>query len=364
MREWSGVDVKAVSNVIPVIIPSYEPDERLIKVLHDIMDRGEAPIVLVDDGSGEKYSQYFEIAQKEGVYVLHHDVNKGKGAALKTAFSFCIDKWDNLLGCVTADSDGQHSVSAIFAVRDELVKNSSSLILGVRDFSDEEKVPAKSRYGNNLTRKVFQQLYKMDITDTQTGLRGIPADFMKYLCDRGGNRFEFETQMLIYSQKQKIEIVEIPIETIYDSKTNHSTHFHPVMDSIKIYSVFIGSFVKFVISSLSSSIIDLGLFALLCHIFRNESDAYYIYAATLIARIVSSVYNYTINYVFVFKSGKSKKTTAAKYFMLAVVQLMLSAILTKTLYSSIGSSVEILVKIPVDLTLFLISYLIQKKMIY
>ena len=77
-----------------------------------------------------------------------------------------------------------------------LLKCKQDLILGVRAF-DQENVPAKSQFGNNLTRKVFRTLYKVDISDTQTGLRGIPTDFMKILLDVPGERFEFETRMLI-----------------------------------------------------------------------------------------------------------------------------------------------------------------------
>ena len=133
----------------------------------------------------------------------------------------------------------------------------------MRDFKSDD-VPAKSMFGNKLTRKIFKWLYRLDITDTQTGLRGIPAGFMSALVSIGGDRFEFETQMLIEAQKNNIVIREFPIATIYDSKESHSTHFHPILDSYRIYRIFFETFFKFAISSLSASVLDLFIFQIIC----------------------------------------------------------------------------------------------------
>ena len=168
---------------IPVVIPAYEPDERMTNLLEDLQREGIFPIVIVNDGSSHDYDELFETAEKKfGAVVLRHSKNIGKGAALKTAFSYCLEKFSGIIGCVTADCDGQHSVRDIGMIRSELALLSGTLILGVRDFdSENDLIPAKSRFGNNLTKKVFKKLYKLYISDTQTGLRGIPSSFMKDL---------------------------------------------------------------------------------------------------------------------------------------------------------------------------------------
>ena len=353
--------------MIPIVIPSYEPDERFPAILQEIKQAGLGPVVVVDDGSGDGYNSFFATAEElvlpMGGIVLHHDGNKGKGRALKTAFSYILENMPEATGCVTADSDGQHSVECIKKCMDALSERPGDLILGVRDFSGED-VPLKSRYGNNLTAKVCNYLCGVKVTDTQTGLRGIPRDFMKDLLDVEGERFEFETRMLI-ATKDKYPIYEVPIKTIYDSKENHQTHFNPVKDSIRIYKIFGAIFAKFLFSSLSSCVIDLVLFWVFCKMFVGVFDsAIYVTAATVAARVLSATYNYLINYLFVFRSGKSHTSSFPKYVVLAVAQMSLSAGLVTLLVFLIPGVSELLFKIPVDVILFLLSFYIQRRFVY
>lgn len=353
--------------MIPVVIPSYEPDERFPAILHDLSQAGVGPVVVVDDGSGDDYGSFFteaeQIIKPLGGVVLHHDGNKGKGRALKTAFSYILDNMPEATGCITADSDGQHSVECIMKCMDALKANPESLILGVRDFSGED-VPFKSRAGNNLTVKVFGYLCGVKVSDTQTGLRGISRNFMKELLDVEGERFEFETRMLVVT-KDKYKIVEVPIKTIYDSKENHQTHFNPVKDSIRIYKIFGIIFAKFMFASLSSAVIDLVLFHVFCKLFLLFIDtAFYVAAATVLARVLSALYNYLVNYKFVFGSGKNHASSFPRYVLLAAIQMSLSAALVTLFVVLFPAVPEIGIKIPVDIVLFLASYYIQRRFIY
>lgn len=342
-----------------VIIPSYEPDERL-PILIQHLQKQCPHIVVVNDGSGPKFDGIFRKLEKSGVTVLSHAVNQGKGRALKTAFNYCILQDPDLVGCVTADSDGQHLPKDIVFCGETLARHPDNLVLGCRDF-DDVSVPSKSRYGNKITRTLFRYLCGLKITDTQTGLRGIPVQFMRELLVVPGERFEFETNMLIAS-KDHYPIQEINIKTIYDSKKNHSTHFDPIKDSIRIYRILGKIFLGFIISSLSSSIIDLSLFAILCALLRERSG--YILIATALARIVSASYNYFVNYHIVFSSKEQHKKSTIKYIVLAVIQGTLSAVLVSNIVALVGSNWEVLVKIIVDISLFVISFYIQREFIF
>ena len=162
-----------------------------------------------------------------------------------------------------------------------------------------------------------------------------------------------------------MQIVETPIETIYDSKENHSTHFRPIIDSVRIYYVFGSAFIKFILSSFSSSLVNIGIFQILCILLkRGFQGAQYVALATVLARIVSAVYNYSINYYFVFKSKEKHAKSSLKYFTLAVLQMLCSAVLTTVLIALLGTQIELAVTIPVDLVLFFASYKIQQKFIY
>lgn len=316
--------------------------------------------MLVDDGSGEKYRRFFQQAETEfSCHVLRHQENQGKGKALKTGFDFILREYQGAAGCITADSDGQHTPGCILACAEALLAHPDALILGCRNF-DREDVPARSEFGNKCTRIVMKYLTGISISDTQTGLRGIPSSFMKELLPVKGDRFEYETNMLLETKAYKIPIIEVPIQTIYIEE-NKTSHFNPIKDSIKIYMIF----GKFLFSSLSSSVVDLALFSLFCYLLKGwqSGSVTYIMAATVLARLLSSFYNYLLNYKVVFQSRNSIKTTLLRYALLAAVQMCCSALLVNFLYSLLGGA-EVLVKMPVDIFLFFISFVIQREFVY
>ena len=346
---------------IPVIIPSYEPDERMTELMEHLKCADIGPVVIVDDGSeGETYQAIFRMAQTQfGYTVLHHAVNLGKGRALKTAFNYCLNTWPGMLGCVTIDSDGQHTVKDMCACMEALRKNPEALIMGVRDFG-REGIPARSVFGNRCTSVILKALTGVSVSDTQTGLRAIPAAFMRKLLHEKGERFELETNMLIDTRQENIPIVEVPIETIYLAE-NKSSHFNPLKDSIRIYAVF----GKFLISSFSSSLVDLLLFTMFCHLTRTVSFGImdYIMASTIFARVLSATYNFLINYKVVFKSRKNTSGAVVRYIMLAVCIMLASGFLVGRLHG-LTSLPEVVVKIPVDCLLFLLSFFVQREYVY
>lgn len=350
--------------IVPIVIPSYEPDENLPVFCNRLKYCGLTNIIVIDDGSGEKYEEFFQEVKKiDGCTVLKHAVNQGKGRALKTAFNYILNHFsEKTVGCVTADSDGQHNVEDVLKCVNSLVENPNSLILGCRDFGGEQ-IPWKSRFGNELTKRICNYLCGIKISDTQTGLRGIPTSFMRILLNVPGERFEYETNMLIEA-KGNYDFVEVPIETVYDSKDNHRTHFDPVKDSIRIYMIFGRIFSRYIISSISSFVIDILLFMLFCSLLRNKLPLYYVGISTVLARILSSIYNFIVNYVIVFRSKKEKSKSAVRYFTLAIVIMGLSAAFTTIIVWMLRPSTEAVIKIVVDVVLFFASYKIQQKIIF
>ena len=216
--------------------------------------------------------------------------------------------------------------------------------------------------GNKITEQVFSYVSGIHVTDTQTGLRGIPREFMRELLDVSGERFEFEMQMLLESAG-KYPVMEVPIRTIYDSEDHHQTHFNSWTDSAKIYRILIRRFMKYVLASASSCLIDLLLFAVFCRLFKGKFAAY-IAAATVLARILSGSYNYAVNYKVVFESEEKKRTSGFKYLVLAIVQTILSAAFTTLGSTMLPAVPEVVVKVLVDTVLFFISYRIQHMYIF
>jgi glycosyltransferase involved in cell wall biosynthesis len=352
--------------LVPIVIPSYEPDERLIALLHDLDAKEMGPVIIVNDGSSEEYDPIFRevesIITKRGGKYISYRPNRGKGRALKTAFSYISENMPDALGCVTADSDGQHTPECIDNIIENLKARPDNLILGVRQF-EKKDIPWKSWFGNTLTIKVFSYVAGMKVNDTQSGLRGIPFRFMKELIDCKGERFEYEMQMLLECAG-RYDLTEVPIQTIYESKENHQTHFKPIRDSFRIYKILGKKFLKFIFSSLSSFVVDIILFYLFVLLFKDAYPALYVTIATVSARVISAVYNYLINYKFVFKSKASRSTSLTKYALLAIIQMSLSAGIVSLIVFLIPNCWETLVKAIVDTILFLISYSVQQRFVF
>lgn len=349
--------------MIPVIIPAYEPDEKLIKLLDRIREENISPVIIVNDGSKKEESRRVlqQVASDyKDIVILKHAVNQGKGRALKTAFNYCLNEFDDMEGCITVDSDGQHRCEDMIACMEALKKNPRALIMGCRNF-DEDGIPKRSLFGNKITSLVMKFLVGISVSDTQTGLRGISRDFMIRLMNVKGERFEFETNMLLETKEIGIPIEEVPIRTIYIEE-NKTSHFNPIKDSIKIYLLF----GKFMFSSFSSSLIDLALFSLFCFLTKKLGSIghfTYIHLSTVLARLVSASYNFSINYKIVFQSNGGIGRTLPRYALLVIIQMSLSAFFVNLLYPHFGGA-EVVVKIIVDVILFLASYIIQREFIY
>ena len=346
---------------ITVIIPSLNPDEKLIGTINGILEKGFKKLVLVDDGSDKQHKQPFEYAREKGCTVLVHDVNKGKGRALKTAFEYCVTLSD-CIGVITVDGDGQHAPDDIYRCGEEMLnRNNEHVILGCRDFG-QDNVPFKSRYGNWITRFAFLALCGIKISDTQTGLRAIPAEFLSAMIEYKGERFEYETNMLLEMKSQGIPFSEVKIATIY-LEENASSHFNPLRDSIKIYKIIF----KYSISSGASALIDLLLFYIALYALEYmgiKDSEQLVIASTVVARIVSSLFNYFVNQKIVFKSAS--RNSFFKYYALCIVQMIASATLVAFLSSlvAVGNIGRTIIKLVVDTCLFFVSFGIQREWVF
>ena len=217
-----------------VLIPSYNPDENLLKVVEGLVQGHFDHIIIVNDGSKPECALIFNQLEKiPQCHILTHPTNCGKGRALKTGLNYYYTHFPDSDGIVTADSDGQHLPADIQRVSEELTKKTGQLILGVRKMG--RHVPFKSLFGNVLTRFVFRLVTGKRISDTQSGLRGLPRSLVPQLLKIPGERYEYEINMLSWAAVNSIQIMEIPIDTIY-IEGNKRSHFKPFSDSLRIYS--------------------------------------------------------------------------------------------------------------------------------
>ncbi|MBQ5952803.1 MAG: bifunctional glycosyltransferase family 2/GtrA family protein [Lachnospiraceae bacterium] len=344
-----------------VVIPAYEPGEKLPDLVKEAAAAGLIPVV-VDDGSGKTYEYLF--AQLDGeAAVLHHEENKGKGQALKTAFLYIKESMMTEKVCgpeqtvvVTMDCDGQHTVSDALKVLEAAEREPQALILGSRAL--KEKVPLRSRLGNDITRLVFRLASGTAVHDTQTGLRAFSGTLLDEMLEIPGERYEYEMNMLLRFAKEKRPIREVEIETIYIGKNNDTTHFDTLKDSWRIYKDILG----FSASSFACFLLDLGLFAAFSALLKNAFAAY-LAAANIGARVISSAVNYTLNRNLVFKSKAGVAKSAAQYFLLAAGILAGNTLVLNVLVNILGVA-RIPAKLLTEALFFLISWTVQRRVIF
>lgn len=350
-------------NDIVVIIPAYNPDEKFVWFLDSLQKSGYVHIIVVNDGSRADTDKYFEIARNAGCTVLNHHTNSGQGRAYKTAFGYYSEyhkdngKYSDTIGVIQCDCDGQHHIEDINKCAGLLRRYPNKFILGVRDFSDKS-IPFRSRFGNNCTSFIFRFFCGLDIKDTQTGLKGIPSSYIPDLINTPGERFEYASSVLLEMKKQRVEILQFSIQTIYING-NETSHFNPLLDSIRIYSLIL----KYLLSSLSSFVVDIALFSVFIYLLKGYFNDCYIIISTFLAKIFSCTYGYIINKQFVFQHKGDRIITAIKYFSLCIVQSSCSGFFTKYVVG-ITDWNEVICKVFVDTVLFFISFQIQNRWVF
>ena len=344
-----------------VIIPAYEPPREFTDYARRVAEFARE-LVVVNDGSGIDYDGIFkEIQTIENVKYITYGENHGKGYALKQAFQYCADTYDEIYACVTADCDGQHDTRDILRIAEASLKHTDALVLGARDF-DLPNVPKRSRVGNTNTRRIFRLLYGLNLTDTQTGLRGFSVKLAKQFLTVAGDRFEYEMNMLIYTKKNNISVLEFPIKTIYpDNPKEHISHFKTISDSAKVIGVLLRNLGFYVISSALSGILDVFVFFILSSIVLGEISTKNTLIATVSARVASSLLNFTLNRKYVF-AGKSKRSMV-RYYILWFCQLGVSYGLIFFFGNILGLPMTPM-KLAGDLLLAFFSYQIQQHWLF
>ena len=341
-----------------VVIPALDPEEMLRDYAAALLELGAEQVVAVDDGSGPGSQPVFEALEAmEGCTVLRHEMNRGKGRALKDAFAFIAGqpRWE---GCavVTADADGQHRLGR--AAREE----TDRLVLGVRDLTGPQ-VPVKSRIGNRLSSWAFRTLYGPRLGDTQTGLRGIPWEMLEWCCGIRGERYEYEMNVLIRMAREHRPMRQEPIQALYFDN-NQGTHLRALRDSGRVFAILVSGLGWYAASSVLSAVTDVAAFWLCSAVlFRPLPPVFGYWWSTLIARALSSALNYTLNRRYVF-GGRPSGRTLLRYYCLWGSQLLCSYLLLLVLDRLLPGIWPTVNKALGDVILAVCSYQIQMHWVF
>ena len=354
---------------IGIILPSLDPDEKLSGVIDGLLEIGFRDILLINDGSKPENLHYFtEAAEKHPqITLLHHEINRGKGAALKTGFRYFLDNRPEGIGVVTVDGDGQHHTQDILACAETLV-STNQMVLGVRDF-DHPDVPFRSRFGNKVTCGIFRLFVGMSVSDTQTGLRAIPRAELPVLMTAEGDRFEYETNMLLMMKQKRIPFRQVKIRTVYIEE-NKTSHFRVIRDSFRIYKQIFAHFIRYSLSSLISSVVDEGCYVGFMWLLRPALSGFGLtVTATASARLISSLLNFFLNKALVFHSNVKTGRAMLRYFALVLPMMGAQALLTHCIYDLLripetATGLHALIYAAVMTVLYFVNYFIQHRWVF
>ena len=337
---------------IIAVIPAYEPDEQMLPLLKEATEKG-FDVIVVNDGSQERFDGVFEEAAQYAKVLGYRD-NRGKGEALKHAFRYIEEKYEPPFAVVTMDSDGQHRLSDAQKLCEYMTEHPGELVLGSRQQSKDS--PFRSRLGNGFTRLVYRLVAGVKVYDTQTGLRAFSSDLLPLMTEIRGSRYEYEMNVLMVCARRRIAIHEIPIETIYFDD-NAGSHYDTVRDSLRIFREIL----RFCSSSLIGFLVDYLLYSLLVALLGTARVTF----CNIAARVVSASVNFTLNRRFVFTGGDKQPlwSSLLRYAALAVCILALNTLLLNWLTQTLGWN-PYLSKILVEVTLFLLSWFVQRNFVY
>lgn len=356
-----------------LVIPALNPEEKFLDLAVEMAQYFE-DVIIVNDGSDEAHRGVFDAiktALGDRVHLLVHEVNQGKGVALKTAFSYYMESSlkEDYVGLVAADSDGQHEYADVVMLDQKLGEQHERCIhIGHRDLNSKV-MPPRSKFGNKLTAFLFNVLYGVKLKDTQTGLRAFSADILPWLVELKGSRFEYEMNMLIHSKNAEIALIEHPIKTKYEE--NHKSTYSTFKDSFRVGKVLLGPLLFFILAAVAACIVDIGGFALLEEWALPKkgihNDAISILIATVVPRAMSSVINFLCNRYLTFGGKRISRSSFGKYYLLFFVQMGASyglVLAFTTLFGGEQVFIKIVVKIVVDLLLSLCSYQVQMRWVF
>jgi len=348
-----------------IIIPALEPPPALVKYVQALMARGFQRIVVVDDGSSAACRAIFDsLAALKGCVVLRHEVNRGKGAALKTALRHCLQQgWQRLYRrVIMVDADGQHAVEDVCGMARASHENPEAYVLGIRDFN-QKIVPARSRFGNRLTSGAFHLFYGRYLRDTQTGLRALPISLWEWATEIAGDRFEYETNCLVQAMKQGIPMAEMPIQTLYFNK-NEGTHYRTLRDSWPIFKILISHLGAYALAGALASLAALAVFAWVDLVWLKAlAPAARLFAASTVSAAAGSLVRLVLHWLLRVRTERNMTDATAKYYLLVAAQMLASYLVVLATHV-LTRWTAVWIKLVADIVLAVVGYQIHPRWLF
>lgn len=209
-----------------VVLPVYNNAATVGDVIRRILQQTKN-LLVVDDGSTDM--DLPALCRSLNVECVRHEVNRGKGAALRTAIQILKDREYDYM--IALDADGQHYPEDIPSFL-PLMEQEGALIVGCRDFNDPN-VPDSSRFGRKLSNFWMKLETGITVDDCQSGYRAYPLKYVVQLpCIT--DHYNFETEILTRAAWANLPLVNHPVRSYYPPREERVSHFHPWRDNFRI----------------------------------------------------------------------------------------------------------------------------------
>ena len=340
-----------------VLIPLSAPSESLPTYIASFTDEGYRVLLVCDGCEPDNIS-----ALGRGCTVVRYAVKQGIGRAIKFGINYILEKMPDCRAAVIADVERVYDAADVKLCVAQALEHTDKLILGARQMS--KRLTFKARFVNSAMRFLLKLLCGISVTDTRTRLRAFSRKLMAELISIRGENDDFLLNMLLYAKRKQIPIESVAVATEY-TPPQKRPFIQGLGEIARIFLVFI----KFMMTSLSSFVVDWLAFTLFIWVFKDlvpNPPQYYILYSTVLSRVISACLNFSLNKFAVFrKEGKPVKTFL-KYATLCVVQLLVSSTLVTLVYDSLfaGAVSESIIKIFVDAALFFVSFQIQREWVF
>jgi glycosyltransferase involved in cell wall biosynthesis len=214
-----------------VLIPVYNHAAGVVSVIERALALN-LPVWVVDDGSTDGTAA--GLARFNGITVLRHEENRGKGEAILTGFSAMAGKVD---WAITLDADGQHDPADVPGLIRAIPAGKRPIVIGRREGMAGDDVPWTSRFGRKFSNFWVRAADGPVLSDTQSGLRIYPLPEALRLGVRA-RRFQFEVEILVRARWAGIPVVEVPVGVSYTPGMKRISHFRPFVDFCRNSAMF------------------------------------------------------------------------------------------------------------------------------
>ena len=219
-----------MSERVMALIPAFNAERSVGGVVAGAKQQ-LADVVVVDDGSRDRTG---DAARDAGAHVLRHDVNRGKGAALKTGFAYALANGFDAV--ITLDADGQHLPHEIPKFLDCRAKTNADLIIGGRAHLFDKMLPRR-RMANRFSAWSIAKASKTGISDSQSGFRLYSANLLRNVTLRTDG-FDMESEVIVRAGCGGFKVTTTPIDLGFVDGVSTS-HYKPLMDTLRIaWTVF------------------------------------------------------------------------------------------------------------------------------